>query len=434
MRENELVTIGLLTYNHEDYIEDALGGILAQDYENIELIILDDASTDRTVEVIDSYRIELEKRFVRVLDISNGRNCGNIPHNLNRMIKKAKGKFIKLIAGDDILAPKCISSLKNTLLAHPECGMAYGNGYYVDDNYKNGMPVDITRKVYLYRKSGVETGDMLRKLMMGNFILAPSVMMDVSIYRNYGLYDETIPFEDYEFWLRICKKTKFYYVDQCLVFYRRGDNAITNYRRGDREKIRNAIENVGVTMKKYYRYLSEEDKISCKASFYQFYLDICKENRYVRGSLALLYQMKKQHLPIVGRKRNPQDLKGMLKKKQSIIALLEKWVLLNQGGYSVKQVLEEREFHRIAIYGLGCVGNLLCKELDDSPIEVVYIIDNNAEKLSSNYSIYTMNHDLESLDKVDVIIVTPFYSFEEIKQQLNQRIEVPVLSIEEILE
>ena len=112
MKDNmPLVSIILLTYNHAQYIEDNILGLLEQDYSNVELIILDDASRDRTVEIIKCYHKELIEKFKRVEFFENKTNSGNIPYNINCMLKKTYGKYCKLISGDDIMASNCISKL-----------------------------------------------------------------------------------------------------------------------------------------------------------------------------------------------------------------------------------------------------------------------------------------------------------------------------------
>lgn len=78
MTDKTLVSIGLLVYNHEAYIEDCLNSILQQDYFNMELIILDDASTDRSREIIHAYYEKLKKKFQRVVLIYHKKNTGKV--------------------------------------------------------------------------------------------------------------------------------------------------------------------------------------------------------------------------------------------------------------------------------------------------------------------------------------------------------------------
>ena len=76
MRNEALVSIGLMVYNHEAFIEDCLKSLLQQDYPNMELIILDDASTDRSREIISRYCDKLREKFCHVIFLYHERNCG----------------------------------------------------------------------------------------------------------------------------------------------------------------------------------------------------------------------------------------------------------------------------------------------------------------------------------------------------------------------
>ena len=109
MGDISLVSIVLLTYNHERYIGDCLQSILEQDYGKIELLMLDDASKDKTVAIIESYFEALREKCDYVLFIKNKKNKGNIPFNMNRLLKKSRGSYCKMLGGDDILEHNCIS-------------------------------------------------------------------------------------------------------------------------------------------------------------------------------------------------------------------------------------------------------------------------------------------------------------------------------------
>lgn len=128
-----LITIGMLTYNHERYILDALNSLLDQEYEKIELIILDDASVDDTPLIIEQYMDKLEDRFVRVEFIKNEKNSGSISQNCNRMMKRMKGEYYFSFSGDDILLPQCIRLLYEKIEEHKECMIIHANVIQVQD-------------------------------------------------------------------------------------------------------------------------------------------------------------------------------------------------------------------------------------------------------------------------------------------------------------
>ena len=102
-----LVSIVVITYNSVRFVLETLESIKKQTYNNIELIISDDASTDRTVEVCKTWIDDNYRRFKRTKLITVHRNTG-IPANFNRGVMAAKGAWIKTIAGDDVLYQNCI--------------------------------------------------------------------------------------------------------------------------------------------------------------------------------------------------------------------------------------------------------------------------------------------------------------------------------------
>lgn len=107
MNQDILVSIVVITYNSSNFIIEALESIKEQTYENIELIITDDASTDNTIDIVNHWIRNNQDRFSKVEIITNDINTGITP-NLNRGIKACSGKFIKPIAGDDLLINTCI--------------------------------------------------------------------------------------------------------------------------------------------------------------------------------------------------------------------------------------------------------------------------------------------------------------------------------------
>ena len=103
-----IVSIIVITYNSSKYVLETLKSALNQTYNNIELIISDDCSTDNTISICQNWLDENKYRFVDVKIVANKNNNG-IPANCNRGINASTGDWIKLVAGDDVLCPNCIS-------------------------------------------------------------------------------------------------------------------------------------------------------------------------------------------------------------------------------------------------------------------------------------------------------------------------------------
>ena len=118
------------------------------------------------------------------------------------------------------------------------------------------------------------------------------------------------------------------------------------------------------------------------------------------------------------------------RKNDAILKLYNQWVSLKQDGKNVADYLKAEGYKTVAIYGMHYMGENLLGELKGSGVEVKYAIDRNAEKLFFDVDVLTME---EELPQVDAVIVTAFYFFDEIEEALAEKIDCPVLSIEDIL-
>lgn len=435
MEKVSLVSIALLTYNHEKYIGDCLQSIIEQDYENIELLILDDASYDKTVMIVESYLEVLRKRCNRVLFIKNKKNKGNIPFNMNRILKKSEGTYCKMLSGDDILQYNCISRLVQGLLDHPECSVIYSNVYFVPDGYRKGGWAEKSERFYSYRRSEVETDDFFRKLIYGNPIAAASAMIKRMMLEKYGLLDESIPYEDYEYWLRLSfHHVKFYFLNENLVYYRRSLASMSNYEDGQKiKKIKTGMLSDIRTLNKYFRYWNEADRLKCKKYYYYRYLRICWDKKYLRGVAAIIYRLKKERIQLSSdlfMAPSIDQYEINIKRCQIVNKMLEKWILNIQTGKPVINYFRENNLSKIGIYGLGCIANLLCEELKNTEIEIKYVFDRNADRLLYDLKLIS---EYEGLEDVDAIVVIPAGQYCEIKESLEKKVSCPIIYIGDIL-
>ena len=117
--KNPLVSIPIVTYNSATYIIETLESVKNQTYQNIELIVSDDCSTDDTVAKCREW-IEINKeRFGRAEVLTAERNTG-VSTNLNRAEAACKGEWVKFLDGDDLLLPTCVEDYIEYVSAHPE--------------------------------------------------------------------------------------------------------------------------------------------------------------------------------------------------------------------------------------------------------------------------------------------------------------------------
>jgi len=129
MYSTPLVSVGLYVYNGERFLEEALDSILNQTFTDFELIISDNASTDRTGEIAEGYA----KRDDRIRYYRSEKNMGG-GWNMRRVYELATGKYFKWAAADDLLEPDFLRRCVEILESDPGCVVAQASTKQVDEN------------------------------------------------------------------------------------------------------------------------------------------------------------------------------------------------------------------------------------------------------------------------------------------------------------
>jgi len=108
----------------------------------------------------------------------------------------------------------------------------------------------------------------------------------------------------------------------------------------------------------------------------------------------------------------------------------DQWLRLRQEGKNLAEYFKREGYHTVAIYGMKELGERLYDELEGTGIIVQYIIDKNADQIYADVEVKTPD---EKLDQVDAIVVTAVYYFDEIEEMLSEKVDYPVISLEDIL-
>lgn len=125
------------------------------------------------------------------------------------------------------------------------------------------------------------------------------------------------------------------------------------------------------------------------------------------------------------------DYKSKMSEKHlALYLMMNQWVKVKQGNKSIADYLEKNGYKEIAIYGMNYVGETLMAELANSNIKVKYGIDKNANMIYSDIDVVTPD---DVLDSVDAVIVTAITFFDEIEEALFEKMDCPILSMEDIL-
>lgn len=117
-------------------------------------------------------------------------------------------------------------------------------------------------------------------------------------------------------------------------------------------------------------------------------------------------------------------------KHLALFRMMNQWVKVKQEGKNLASSLEQKGYHKIAIYGLSYAGETLIRELQGTNVQIAYGIDRNADSICVDIDVVTME---EKLSEVDAVVVTAISYFQEIKNKLIEKIKCPVISLEDIL-
>ena len=240
--KNNLVSVLIPAYNHENYIQETIESIINQTYPNIELIILDDGSKDKTWEKITELKPKCENRFVKI-HFETKQNEGTCI-TLNKLLKLSSGEFVYIIASDDLAKPQAIEKEVKFLQDNPDYALAVGDNEYVDSmgkqifrtqkaftsNIKNAKYKTV--KEFLSSKIKIDflSDDFgsYKTLYKENYI-PNGYLIRKNIFETIGNFTKNAPLEDFWLMLQISKYKKMKYIDEILFSYRIHDtNTIGN--------------------------------------------------------------------------------------------------------------------------------------------------------------------------------------------------------------
>lgn len=122
--------------------------------------------------------------------------------------------------------------------------------------------------------------------------------------------------------------------------------------------------------------------------------------------------------------------KNMSDKHLALFLMMNQWVKVKQEGKNLSAYFDKNGYKEIAVYGMSYAGETLIDELKDTDVSIAYAIDRNADSLYADVDVVTMKDELA---KVDAIVVTAITFFDEIEEQLLEKVDCPIISLEDIL-
>lgn len=198
----KLVSIGMTVYNTSEYIEDAIKSILKQTYTNWELIVINDGSTDDTLNKIKKIKDNRIKIF------SDSQNKG-IAKRLNECIEASSGDYFARMDGDDIMVPYRLEQQVKYLEEHKDVNIVGSLAVIIDENS------EVVAKVIKNAPQNIQ-----QVVKSGGYFIHPTVMGHLDWFKKHKYDIEINRIEDFELWVRTFESSNFYILEDNMLFYR----------------------------------------------------------------------------------------------------------------------------------------------------------------------------------------------------------------------
>jgi glycosyltransferase involved in cell wall biosynthesis len=205
---NSLVSVVCLCYNHRRFLREAVVSVVNQTYPSLQIILVDDASTDDSKEEIS----RLKEEYPLLEIVLNQKNLGNC-RAFNQALQLVKGDFVIDFSTDDVMLPDRIqrqveffSSLDSSY------GVVFTDATYIDAAGKllRGHFEYLLRKKLI---SAIPKGDVYRHVLASYFIPGPTTMVRRAVFDTLQGYDESLAYEDFDFWVRSSRIYHYAYLD-----------------------------------------------------------------------------------------------------------------------------------------------------------------------------------------------------------------------------
>lgn len=224
-----LVSVICLCHNHERFLQEAIDSVLDQTYPNIEIVVVDDASTDSSKALLKDICVKNNLPFIDIAE-----NIGNCAA-FNKGFSVAKGKYVIDFATDDVMMPERIGKQVQFFEKQQEnVGVIFSNAQFMDEkggilgtHYKTDTKGNVVEDV--------PDGEVYAIVLERYFISPPTMMMRRKVLEDLGGYDESMAYEDFDFWVRSARSYEYAFQPEILTKIRRVKASLSSqyYKPGD---------------------------------------------------------------------------------------------------------------------------------------------------------------------------------------------------------
>ena len=203
-----LVSVICLCYNQSRFVKEAIYSVMHQTYPNVQLIVVDDASTDNSVTMIEECRTQ----YSQIVFLPLTQNVGNCKA-FNIGLGHALGEYIIDLAADDVLLQDRVCRGVEVL---SQAGAEYGV-HFTDADWIASDGALLYRHSDRFPHNSIPQGDVYKELIERFFICSPTMMYRGEAIRSLGGYDESLAYEDFDFWIRSSRRYRYRYTPEVLV-------------------------------------------------------------------------------------------------------------------------------------------------------------------------------------------------------------------------
>lgn len=204
---NPLVSVICISHNHAPYVRQALDSVIQQTYSPIELIIVDVGSADSSVAEIQDWILSYSGVPFLRLETNVG-NCVAF----NMALKAAKGKYVIDLSADDELMPQRVARGVTCMEEDDGIGVQFSDAELIGPT---GNPIGFHSDRFPH--DTIPQGKIFREVLSRYFINSPTTMFRKSLLDELGGYDESLAYEDFDFWIRSTPRTRYAYLPEALV-------------------------------------------------------------------------------------------------------------------------------------------------------------------------------------------------------------------------
>lgn len=440
-KEEPLVTVVTVVRNavsggRAETLAQCLESVHTQLYPHIEHLVLDGASTDGTLNILSKYQ-----KLGWIMAYSEPDN--GMYEAMNKGIRLARGKYIVFLNTDDYFHNRYAVSDSVFALENSGADFSYASNRLLMENgvcrtirrpeigsFVAQMPF-CHQTMFTKKKALIEVGlfnesykssadyDLILRLILGGYKYV-EVESDIVTYRSGGISEslqKNADLEKYDIYKRVYQR---FYENPTDTFARElagricPVSLVENIKKEVRPELGREIDSAirRVDEDNVYCYFPEEKIVPMEY-----------EVRDGAGSVS--------NEKMEGLLKTIDRQKGRLDKFVQYFGLLDRWLWLKLQNKNIKDFFEREGYRRIAIYGLGEVGNRLYEDLSaNSDVCVAYAIDSRADQKHSPLKLYKPD---AVLPEADVIVVSVDYIFDEIQELLSDKVSCPVISIDDVI-